>query len=254
MRVAQVTRFGGPEGLVTAEVADPEAGPAQVVVDVEVAGLSYVETQIRRGVGKWHAVPSLPYVPGGRVGGRVSEVGPGVESSWLGRRVVASTGGNGGFAERAVADVTELVPVPDGLGLPEAVTLRTDGATAQGLVETARLVPEDVVLVEAAAGGVGTLLVQLAKAAGARVIGAARGARKLELVRELGADAAIDYSEPGWTKQVLEATGGVGPTLVFDGVGGEIGRAAFEVTARGGRFSVHGGASGDATHVEPAEA
>ncbi|MEV5570406.1 zinc-binding dehydrogenase [Spirillospora sp. NPDC052269] len=254
MRVAQVTRFGGPEELVTAEAPDPAAGPGEVVVDVEVAGMTYVETQIRQGVGKWHAKPSLPYVPGGLVAGRVSEAGDGVDASWLGRRVLARIGESGGFAERAVAQAAELFPVPDDLGLPEAVALCSDGRTALGLVETAGLVREDVVLVEAAAGGVGTLLVQLALAAGARVIGAARGERKLELIRELGADAAIDYSEPDWTKQVLEATGGTGPTLVFDGVGGEIGRAAFGVTARGGRFSVHGAASGDATFVDPAEA
>lgn len=254
MRVAQVTRFGGPEGLVTGEVPDPSAGPGRVVVDVSVAGVTYVETQIRRGMDRWHARPPLPYVPGGLVAGRVSEVGEGVDASWLGRRVLASTGETGGFAERASAEAATLFPVPDGLDLAEAVALRSDGRTALGLVETAGLVPEDVVLVEAAAGGVGTLLVQLALAAGARVIGAARGERKLELVRELGADAAIDYSEPDWTKQVLEATEGAGPTLVFDGVGGGIGRAAFEATARGGRFSVHGAASGDVTPVTPDEA
>ncbi|WP_026412213.1 zinc-binding dehydrogenase [Actinomadura oligospora] len=253
MRVARVTRFGGPDVLVTGEAPDPVVGPGQVVVDVAVAGITYVETQIRRGVDRWHARPSLPYVPGGLVAGRVSEVGDGVDPSWVGRRVLASTGQTGGFAERALAQVDALSPVPDDLDLADAVALSSDGRTALGLVETAGLRPDDVVLVEAAAGGVGTLLVQLALAAGARVIGAARGERKLELIRELGAEA-VDYSEPGWTKQVLEATGGVGPTLVFDGVGGGIGRASFEVTARGGRFSIHGGASGDATSVDPAEA
>ncbi|MFC5182875.1 zinc-binding dehydrogenase [Actinomadura harenae] len=254
MRVAQVTDFGGPDVLVPAEAPDPDAGPGQVVVGVEVAGITYVETQIRRGVDRWHARPPLPYVPGGLVAGRVIATGPDVDASWEGRRVIASTGQTGGFAERAVAEAGDLFAVPDDLGLPEAVALHSDGATAQGLAETARITPGDTVLVEAAAGGVGTLLVQLARAAGARVIGAARGELKLRLIRDLGADAAVDYSEPGWTKQVLDATGGVGPTLVFDGVGGAIGRAAFEVTARGGRFSVHGGASGDATSVDPSEA
>ncbi|WP_309232115.1 zinc-binding dehydrogenase [Micromonospora tarensis] len=167
---------------------------------------------------------------------------------------MAGTGETGGFAERAVARVGELFPVPDGLGLPEATALYSDGSTAQGLTEHAEIRPGDWVLVEAAAGGVGSLLVQLARVAGARVIGAARGSRKLNLVRKLGADVVVDYSAPGWTTLVREATGGVGPDVVFDGVGGEIGRAAFEVTARGGRFSVHGASSGEATLVDPVEA
>ncbi len=214
----------------------------------------FVETQIRRGTDRWHERPRLPYVPGGLVAGLVSAVGAQVDPAWLGRRVVASTGETGGFAERAVALVGELFPVPDGLGLPEATALYSDGSTAQGLAEHAKIGPGDWVLVEAAAGGVGSLLVQLARATGARVVGAARGARKLDVVRELGADAVVDYSEPGWTKRVLEVTGDTGPDVVFDGVGGQIGRAAFEVTARGGRFSVHGASSGEATLIDPAEA
>jgi NADPH2:quinone reductase len=100
------------------------------------------------------------------------------------------------------------------------------------------------VLVEAAAGGVGGLLVQLARAAGARVVGAARGPQKLDLAKELGAEAVVDYAEPGWPERVREATGGSGPDVVLDGVGGQIGREAFGVTARGGRFSLHGAGSG----------
>ncbi|MFI9557503.1 zinc-binding dehydrogenase [Nonomuraea endophytica] len=254
VQVVRVMRFGGPEVLVLGEAPEPVAGVGQVVVEVAVAGMTFVETQIRRGVDQWHARPSLPYVPGGLVAGRVSSVGAEVDSGWLGQRAIAGVGESGGFAERAVAEVGELFPVPDGLELPEAIALHSDGSTAQGLVEQARIDPGDWVLVEAAAGGVGSLLVQLARAAGARVVGAARGARKLELIRELGADAAVDYSEPGWTDRVLEATGGAGADVVFDGVGGRIGRAAFEVTARGGRFSVHGASSGEATLIDPGEA
>ncbi|MGV9376228.1 zinc-binding dehydrogenase [Nonomuraea sp. NPDC003707] len=252
MRVVRVTGFGGPEVLVPGEAPDPVAGPGQVVVEVAVAGVTFVETQIRRGTDQWHARPELPYVPGGLVAGRVSSAGEGVDPAWVGRRVIAGTGETGGFAERAVAAAEDLFPVPDELELPEAVALHSDGSTAQGLIEGAKVRPGEWVLVEAAAGGVGSLLVQLARTAGARVVGAARGSRKLDLIRELGAEAAVDYSEPGWTGRVLEATGGAGPDVVFDGVGGEIGRAAFEVTARGGRFSVHGASSGEVTVVDPA--
>ncbi|MFF7454454.1 zinc-binding dehydrogenase [Kitasatospora sp. NPDC008115] len=254
MRAVQVHRFGGPEELVPGEVPDPVAGPGEVVVKVAVAGMTFVETQIRRGTDPWHEPPALPYVPGGVVAGRVDEVGPGADPAWLGRRVIASPGETGGFAERAAAPAGELFPVPEGLDLPEAVALHSDGSTARGLAEHARIGPGEWVLVEAAAGGVGSLLVQLARAAGARVIGAAGGARKLDAVRELGADAAVDYREPGWTDEVRALTGGAGADVVFDGVGGDLGRAAFAVTAHGGRFSVHGAAGGPATTIDPADA
>ena len=254
MRLVRVTGFGGPEVLVPGDAPEPAPGPGEVVVDVAVASMTFVETQIRRGVDRWHERPRLPYVPGGLVAGLVIAVGEGLDPAWLGRRVVAGTGDTGGFAERAVAAAEDVFPVPDELGLPEATALCSDGSTALGLVEQAGIGAGDRVLVEAAAGGVGTLLVQLGRAAGAHVIGAARGPAKLELARRIGADVVVDYAGPGWTERVLEAGGGVGPTVVFDGVGGEIGRAAFEMTARGGRFSVHGASSGQVTRVDAAEA
>ncbi|MEV3857039.1 zinc-binding dehydrogenase [Streptomyces sp. NPDC050095] len=254
MRVVRVARFGGPEELVPGQAPEPTAGPGQVVVEVAVAGMTFVETQIRRGTDQWHEPPQLPYIPGQLVAGTVKEAGAGVDSSWLGRRVLAGTGETGGFAEQAVAAVGDLTPVPDRLGLPEATALFSDGSTALGLMENAEVKAGEWVLVEAAAGGVGSLLVQLARAAGARVVGAVGSGRKLDVVTELGADAAVDYSLPDWTERVRDVTGGAGPNVVFDGVGGRIGRAAFEATARGGRFSVHGAASGEATSVEPARA
>ncbi|MFD7902518.1 zinc-binding dehydrogenase [Kitasatospora sp. NPDC059747] len=254
MRAVQAVRFGGPEVLVPGEAPEPVVGPGRVMVEVSVVGITFVETQIRRGVDRWHARPDLPYVPGGMVAGRVSATGEGTDPSWIGRLVLADAGATGAFAERVAADAESLIPVPEGLGPREAAALHTDGSTATGLVEGARIAAGEWVLVEAAAGGVGSLLVQLARAAGARVIGIARGARKLDLIRSLGAEAAVDYSAPDWTEQVLRATGGAGVDVVFDGVGGEIGRAAFEVTARHGRFSVHGASSGQLTVIEPAEA
>ncbi|MER6809644.1 zinc-binding dehydrogenase [Spirillospora sp. NPDC000708] len=253
MKVVRVTRFGDPGVLVSGEAPEPAAGPGQVVVAVAVAEINFVETQLRRGITPGPPLPEPPYVPGGGVAGRVAAIGDGVAPEWLGRRVATGTADRlGGNAERAVADVGDLVPVPDGLGLPEAAALLNDGGTALGLFEGAEVRAGDRVLVEAAAGGLGSLLVQLALSAGARVVGAARGEAKLALVRELGAEA-VDYSAPGWAKQAVDATG-AGFDVVFDGVGGEIGRAAFGATARGGRFSVHGASSGAATVVPPDEA
>jgi NADPH2:quinone reductase len=195
-----------------------------------------------------------PYVPGGGVAGRVVSVGPGVDPGWVGRRVLAVTGEGGGYVELALTSVAGLVPVPDGLSLREAAALLHDGPTALGLADRTGIRPGEWVLVTAAAGGLGLLLVQLAHACGARVVGAARGKRKLDLIREAGADVAVDYAEPGWAQRAREATGGTGPDVVFDGAGGQIGRAAFDITARDGRFSAHGAASGGFAEIDPAEA
>src|SRR6266545_2140637 len=190
MRVVEVTRFGGPEVLVATQAADPVAGPGQVVVDVSVADTLFVETQIRRGLGGRSFTVQPPYVPGGGVAGQVLSVGAGVDPAWVGRQVVATTGGGGGYAERAVAPVEGLIPLPDGLGPREGAALLHDGTTALGLASKTGIHAGEWVLITAAGGGLGLLLVQLAHAAGARVVGAARGKPKLDLIQELGAAGA----------------------------------------------------------------
>jgi NADPH2:quinone reductase len=254
MRVVEATQFGGPEVLVATEVPDPVAGPGQVVVEVSAADTLFVETEIRRGNGGEYFPVTPPYVPGGGVAGRVRSAGEGVDTGWLGRPVVTYLSDMGGYAEQVVAAADGLVPVPDGVGLREAAALLHDGNTALGLMEATGANAGEWVLVTAAGGGLGILLVQLAHAAGARVVGAARGKRKLDLVREQGADEVVDYSEDGWAERVRELTGGRGVDVVFDGAGGQIGPTALEVTARGGRFSAHGSASGDFALIDPQEA
>lgn len=156
--------------------------------------------------------------------------------------MVSSTGGAGGYAELVAVDAGGLVEVPDGIELDSAVVLLADGRTAMLLVRAAGLRAGERALIEAAAGGVGTLLVQLARAGGAKVVAAVGGARKAEVARDLGAEVVVDYREPGWTERVREAAGGV--DVVFDGVGGAIGRSAFELLDRGGRMLSFGLASG----------
>ncbi|RSN03734.1 NADPH:quinone reductase [Nonomuraea sp. WAC 01424] len=255
MRVVRVARFGGPEVLETRTGPDPVAGPGEVVVRTGYAEINFIETQLRQGFTPGPPLPELPYVPGGGVGGHVVSVGEGADSGLVGRRVVARTPGfGGGNAELVVVRAEDLVEVPDGVELADATALLNDGSTAVGLFANAGIRPGERVLVEAAAGGLGSLLVQLAHGAGARVIGAAGSPAKLEVAAGLGAEVTVDYSRPGWTREVLDATGGRGPDVVFDGVGGELGREAFGVTARGGRFSVHGASSGSVTAVDPEEA
>jgi NADPH2:quinone reductase len=246
MRAVWLKEFGGPQVLVAADAPDPVPGPGQVLVEVAFANITFVETQFRAtGAGPFR--PELPMIPGNGVGGVVTAVGEGAPPELVGARVVTSTGGSGGYAQRAAVDAAGVYQVPDGVGLDTAVALLADGRTATMLVRAAGLRAGDRVLVEAAAGGVGTLLVQLARAAGARVVAAAGGDRKTALARELGAETAVDYRAPDWTQRVRAAVGGV--DVVFDGVGGAIGRAAFELldpaAEHGARMLSYGLASGE---------
>ena len=248
MRAVIMRRFGSPGVLEPAAVPSPVPGAGEVAVDVKFAGVTFVETQIRAGrPPRPEMLPALPAILGNGVGGTVTEAGDGVDRGLIGRRVVASLNGTGGYASRAVTDTARLLEVPGGVELRDAVALLADGRTALSLAELAEVRPGDTVLVEAAAGGVGTLLVQLARNAGARVAGLARGERKLGIVRGLGADVAVDYGDGDWPQRVRDAVGGV--DVVFDGVGGEIGRAAFGLLRPGGRFCPFGMASGSFASV-----
>ncbi len=254
MRVVQVTKFGGPAVLVPGDAPDPVASPGQAVVDVFYAPVLFLDTQIRAGRARQWFPATPPFVPGRGVAGVVSSVGEGVDPARVGRRVLADTAEGGGYLERATVGAGDLIVVPEGLGMAEAAALLHDGRTAVGLIEQADLRAKEWVLVLGAGGGLGSLLVQMARFAGARVIGAARGQQKLDLAQELGADAMVDYSKSGWPERVLAVTDGAGPDMVFDGIGGEIGRAAFEITAPGGRFSAHGAPSGGFAPVDRDEA
>jgi NADPH:quinone reductase len=254
MRAVVLRDFGPPERLVAEEVPDPVAGPGQVVITVEAAGITFIETLTRAGrtLGP-RPLPDLPVVLGNGVGGVVTALGPGTDPALAGARVVSVTGGTGGYAEQVAVDAAEPIKVPDSLPLTAAVALLADGRTALALTEQAAPAAGEWVLVEAAGGGVGNLLVQLVTAAGARVIGAASGQRKLDLARERGAAATVDYSQPDWPARVPEITGGAGLDLVFDGVGGDLGQAAFGLVADGGRFCLMGAASGTITQPPPDE-
>jgi NADPH2:quinone reductase len=235
--------FGPPRVLEPAAAADPRPGTGEVVIDVEFAGVTFVETQIRAGKPpRPEMLPALPVILGNGVGGMVTETGAGVDPGLAGSRVVASLNGSGGYAERAVTAAERLIEVPGEVTVRDATALLADGRTALTLTDRAGLRAGDTVLVEAAAGGVGTLLVQLARNAGARVVALASGQRKLQVARDLGADVAVDYGAADWAERVRAAVGGV--DVVFDGVGGDVGRVAFDLLRPGGRFCPFGMASG----------
>ncbi|GGO78763.1 zinc-binding dehydrogenase [Nonomuraea cavernae] len=238
MRAVVLRKYGGPEALLVEEVPDPVPGPGQVLIEVAAAGITFVETQLRADRGPRRV--ELPVILGNGVAGVV----PGT-----GAQVVSTLGGSGGYAELAVADVDDLIPIPEGLSPRHAVALLADGRTAVGLMRAASPRPGEWVLVEAAAGGVGGLLVQLAAAAGARVVGAASSPAKRRLAEELGAEVAVDYTDPAWVDRVRAVAGEL--DVVFDGVGGDIGAAAQSLLRDGGRLSAYGMAGGPMTTPSP---
>jgi NADPH2:quinone reductase len=195
-------------------------------------------------------LPELPAIPGREVAGTVDAVGPEVDERWVGQRVVAHLGpASGGYAELAVRETEALHALPDGLADDAAVAMIGTGRTAIAILEVAALTAEDVVLVTAAAGGLGSLLVQAARNAGAAVVGVAGGPAKVQRVAQLGATVAIDYSAPDWSDAVRAALEGRAVTVALDGVGGALGRSALELLGAGGRLILFGFSSGQPTEL-----
>ncbi|WP_067794917.1 zinc-binding dehydrogenase [Actinomadura formosensis] len=238
MRAVWLREFGGPGALVPGEAPDPVPAEGQALIGVEFVNITFVETQMRSGRGPAPVRLEPPVIPGNGVGGVVTAVGGGVDEALVGRRVVSGTGGTGAYAEQVAVDAAGLFEVPEGLALDDAVALLADGRTAMMMLRAADPRPGERVLVEAAAGGVGTLLVQLVKARGATVVAAAGGAHKTEIAMRLGADESADYREPGWADKAGDVD------VVFDGIGGDVAREAFGLLRGGGRMVSFGLASG----------
>jgi NADPH2:quinone reductase len=252
MRAIEVSRFGPPEVLRPVTLPDPVPGAGQVLVRVQSAAVVFADTLVRAGT--MPGAGPTPFVPGNGVGGQVGAVGTGVDPGLVGRRVIGVTGGRGGYAPLALVGLDALIEVPPGVPVPDATALLADGRTAMILTTATPPRPGGYVLVEAAGGGVGTLLVQLAAAAGATVIAAARGRAKLDLAGTLGAHATVDYDRPDWIGRVRQLTGPAGVDLIYESVGGAIGHAALDLLGPGGRLVVFGRSSGVPLRVEPAEA
>ncbi|MGZ0236566.1 alcohol dehydrogenase catalytic domain-containing protein, partial [Streptomyces sp. CPS1] len=202
MHVVRLYAFGPAESLTYEEAEDPVPGPGQVRIAVAAAGVHLLDTALRAGHrGPLPQRPALPTVPGREVAGVVDALGEGVAGTWLGKRVVAHLGfAPGGYAELAVTDAGRLHEIPEPLDFAAAVAMIGTGRTALGIAACAEPGPDDVVVVPAAAGGIGTLLVQYAAAAGAMVVGLAGGPAKTRRVRENGAALAVDYTAPGWAR------------------------------------------------------
>ncbi|WP_405671648.1 zinc-binding dehydrogenase [Streptomyces sp. NBC_01530] len=252
MHAIRLHAFGPAENLRYEEVADPTPGPGQVRIAVEAAGVHLLDTALREGErGPLPEPTRLPTIPGREVAGVVESLGEGVAALWLGKSVVAhlglaegvppgSSSSGGGYAELAVTDVDRVHEIPENLDGAAAVAMIGTGRTAMGIVQFAEPGPDDVVVIPAAAGGIGTLLVQYAKNAGSVVVGLAGGPEKVARVQAGGADVAVDYNDPGWPDKVRAHLGGRPATLVFDGVGGEVARETVALLGPGGRHLVFG--------------
>lgn len=250
MYAVRLHDFGSAKNLRFEQIASPVPAEGQVRIDVRASGVHFIETTLRagRGVGP-HAAPALPVVLGGEVAGVVSALGPDVDESWLGRRVVSTLESYGGYAEQAVTAIDALHDIPDHMTADTAVAMITTGSTALGILDSADAKPGDVALVTSAAGGIGALLMQALHRQGVTVIGVAGGPEKVQQVTSLGADIAVDYRDRHWPDAVRAALGSRQLSVVFDGVGGTAGRQAFDLLGPGGRFLLHGWSSGSATHI-----
>ena len=253
MHAIRLHAFGPAENLSYEEVADPMPGPGQVRIAVAAAGVHLLDTALREGEqGPLPEPPVLPTVPGREVAGVVESLGEGVATLWLGRRVVAHLGfAPGGYAELAVTEVDRVHEIPANLDFAAAVAMIGTGRTAMGILQFAELGPGAVAVIPAAAGGIGTLLVQYAKNAGATVVGLAGGPEKTARVAANGADLAVDYAEPGWPDKVRAHLGGRPATVVLDGVGGEVARHSTQLLGPGGRHLVFGWSAAGIRGGEP---
>lgn len=252
MKAIVVEEFGEPDVLGHADVERPAPGEGEVLIEVRSAGVNYADTMRRR---NQYLVPQeLPFTPGSEVSGVVSEVGEGVEDVSVGARVVSLLD-DGGYAEYAVAPAQSLIPLPDGLDFDEAAAVPLQGLSAYHILKTSGALKEgESVLVHAAAGGVGTLAVQMAKLMGAgTVIATASTQEKLDLAQSLGADVLINYTEDDWPEKVLEATDGAGADVILEMVGGdEFLQKNLQCLAVFGRMVVYGAASGELGSIVPA--
>jgi NADPH:quinone reductase len=253
MKAIQFEQYGGPEVLKYIELDFPKPRDFEVVIKIEAIGVNYADTARREG--QYVVDTPLPYVPGSEVAGIVVEVGKDVKGVSVGNRVVTllSSRKATGYAEYTVADGRALILVPDNVEFSTAVALPLQGLSAYHILKTmGRLEKGETVLIHAAAGGVGTLAVQLAKLFGAgKVIATASTDEKLTLAKELGADVLINYTKEGWEKEILTATNGAGVDVALEMAGGDVFRKTLDCLAPFGRLVIYGVASGEQARLYP---
>jgi NADPH2:quinone reductase len=247
MQAIRVSAPGGPEALQLEDVPTPEPGPGQVRVRVEAAGVNFVEIYQRKGQYKM----ALPFTPGVEVAGTVDAVEPGVTDVHVGARV-ASVDARGSYAQYALVNADRVVPIPEGVSVEVAAAAMLQGMTAHYLTHsTFALSPGQTTLIHAAAGGVGQLLVQVAKKLDARVIATAGSSEKAQLARDLGADEVILYNETDFEAETKRLTDGAGVDVVYDSVGKTTFEKGLNVLKPRGLMALFGQSSGPVDPLNP---
>lgn len=248
MRAVVVSEQGGPEVLEVVERETPEPGEGQVRVDVQAAGVNFIDIYQRSGTYPM----TTPFVAGSEGAGTVSAVGAGVSGVAVGDLVTWAMVPGSGYTEQALVPADRLVPVPDGVSAEQAAAVMLQGMTAHYLVESTFPAQRgQTALVHAAAGGVGLLLCQLLAAKGVRVIGTTSTPQKAELARGAGADEIVFYRDQDLVTEVQRLTDGAGVHVVYDGVGASTFDAGLEVLAPRGMMVLFGGASGPVPPLDP---
>jgi len=251
MKTIWIEKLGGSEVMQVIDQPIPDPTPKQVRVKVETVGLNYSDIMIREG--RYLQRTELPQILGREFAGVIDSLGAEVEGLAVGMRVYGTVG-QGALAEYVCADYRGLMPIPDALTSDMAVALIIQGVTAlHCLNEHGNLKAGETVLIHAAAGGVGTLAIQMAKAMGARVIGTASSESKCQLIRDLGGEA-INYSEGDWVAELMALTGGNGADLIIESVGGDVFMRSYrEALSTFGRIVVLGIANGQPVDISTSE-
>lgn len=243
MKAAICKSLDGPQSLVVEDVAEPIAGPGEVIVRVAAVGLNFADTLITRG--KYQFKPELPFTPGAEIAGRIETLGPGVTGWATGQRVIAYVNWGGSRAKANVA-ADALIAVPDSVSDDIAAGVSvTYGTAMHGLVHRGHLVAGETIVVTGAAGGAGQAAVEVAHLMGARVIAVASSEEKLAVARGAGAHDGIIYPGSDLKDSVRALTGGKGADVVYDCIGGEASEPLVRALAWNGRFLVVGFASGE---------
>ncbi len=247
MKAIKMTQFGGPEVLKIEEAALGQPKKGEAVVAIKAAGINFIDIYQRRGT---YPVP-LPYIPGLEAAGIVESVGEGVANVKPGDRV-AYVHTPGAYAEKCIIDAKYLIPLPEGLSFEQGAAFPLQGMTAHYLLhEFRKIKPNDTVLIHAAAGGMGLLLVQWAKHLGARVFGTVSTEEKAKMAKEAGADEVILYTKQNFVDEVKKLTDKRGVELIIDGVGKTTFAGNLEAAALRGNIVIFGAASGPADPIAP---
>lgn len=243
MKAVLCKAWGLPDSLVIEEMPDVIPGPGQVAIDVKAAGVNFPDVLIIQN--KYQFKPDLPFTPGSELSGVVRAIGEGVSNAKVGDKVIAFIG-HGAFAQQVLAPANAILPVPPGMDFDTAAAITlTYGTSHHAVVDRAQLKAGETMLVLGAAGGVGLAAIEIGKALGARVIAAASTEEKLDICRQHGADACINYSKEDLREAIKAATDGKGPDVIYDPVGGIYAEPAFRSIAWRGRYLVIGFANGE---------